>query len=181
MRTAVPVLLVGAAAVLVSACTSTDRTAGSTSTSGPPPDSSGATAPSTGTSTGPTASEQVAVQGSVVRFRSDDVTVDVTIGADNATTRAFVASLPVTVEIEEFGGREKIAYLPDRLPTSGVPGSDPENGDLIYFAPWGNLGFYYDASGIGHDDRVVRLGTYTAGLDQLTALEGAAVRVELVD
>ncbi len=26
---------------------------------------------------------------------------------------------------------------------------DPENGDLIYFASWGNLGFYYNAEGIG--------------------------------
>jgi len=53
--------------------------------------------------------------------------------------------LPLTLALEEFNGREKISYLPRRLDTAGSGGSDPKDGDLIYFVPWGNLGFYYNA------------------------------------
>ena len=39
--------------------------------------------------------------------------------------------------VEEFSGSEKIAYLPRELDTEDSPGSDQENGHLIYCAPWG--------------------------------------------
>lgn len=55
--------------------------------------------------------------------------------------------------------------------TTGVPGSDPEDGDLIYYAPWGDIGFYCNAAGMGHDDGVIHLGTYQASEEQLAALE----------
>jgi len=47
--------------------------------------------------------------------------------------------LPPTLTLEEFNGREKIAQPPRSLCYEGSPGSDPEDGDLIYFMPWGNL------------------------------------------
>ena len=46
-------------------------------------------------------------------------------------------------------------------------GHDPEDGDLIYYVPWGNLGFYYNAEGIGYSDATIHLGTYDAQLEQL--------------
>ena len=67
---------------------------------------------------------------------------------------------PLKLSVEELAGREKISYLPRKLKTKGSPGSDPENGDLIYYAPWGNLGFYYDAAGIGFSrDTVISAAT----------------------
>jgi hypothetical protein len=86
----------------------------------------------------------------------------------------------VTINVEEFAGREKISYLPRELRYRGSPGSDPESGDLIYFVPWGNLGFYYNAEGIGYSDDTIHLGTYDASLDQLERLEGE-VTVEVID
>jgi hypothetical protein len=106
--------------------------------------------------------------------------VDVTIGEDNPAVRDFLSMLPLTITLEEFAGREKINYLPRRLRHSGSPGSDPESGDLIYFVPWGNLGFYYNAEGIGYSDDTIHLGTYDAPLDQLERLEGE-VTVEVID
>ena len=61
-----------------------------------------------------------------------------------------------------------------------LEGSDPEDGDLIYFVPWGNLGFYYNTEGVGYSDEVIRLGTYEASLDELAQLEGDGVNVEIV-
>ncbi|ACZ21956.1 hypothetical protein Sked_20340 [Sanguibacter keddieii DSM 10542] len=128
----------------------------------------------------PTAAPDEGVVGAVVRFSSGQTSIDVTIGEDNPTVRDLLSILPVTTTVEEFAGREKIAYLDRQLDTSGSPGSDPEDGDLIYFTPWGNLGLYYDASGIGYSDQTVHIGTYDASEEELSALEGGDVTISVV-
>ena len=132
------------------------------------------TNPTPDTSTAPAAA-------TVVRFSSGDAFVDVTITDDNATIRDFRSMLPLSLRFEEFNGREKISYLPRPLDTTDTPGSDPEDGDLIYYTPWGNLGFYYDAAGIEHSDQVIHLGTFTATVDQLTQLEGGDVTLAILE
>jgi hypothetical protein len=153
---------------------------------------SAATEPATGTPstaaavTAP-ASAAVAIPGpasaavATVRFTAGDTTVDVTIDGDSPAVREFLQMLPLRLPFEEFAGREKVGYLPRKLDTSDSPGSDPEDGDLIYFAPWGNLGFYYNAAGIGHDDDVIHLGRYTATEQQLRGLENGEVTIAVVD
>lgn len=121
------------------------------------------------------------VEGTVVRFTAGGTSVEVTIGRDNVATRDFVSMLPLTLEFEEFAGREKIGYLPRRLDVDGAPGSDPENGALIYFVPWGNLGFYYNTEGIGYSDDTINLGTYRASEEQLQRLENRDVTIEVVE
>nr|WP_276313784.1 cyclophilin-like fold protein [Antribacter gilvus] len=91
-----------------------------------------------------------------------------------------MSMLPLQVPFEEFAGREKIAYLPRELDYAGSPGSDPENRDLIYFTSWGNLGFYYNADGIGYSDATPHLGTYDATEEELSLLEGGDVTIEIV-
>ena len=120
------------------------------------------------------------VVGTVVRFSNGATSVEVTIGQDNPAVRDFLAMLPLTLTLEEFAGKEKIAYLPRELAHGGSPGSDPEDGDLIYYIPWGNLGFYYDASGIGYSDQTIHIGTYNASREQLAQLAGQAVTVEVL-
>lgn len=120
------------------------------------------------------------VVGTVVRFSAGSTSVEVTIDEDNPAVRDFLSMLPLTLTLEEFAGREKIAYLPRELAHAGSPGSDPEDGDLIYYVPWGNIGFYYNTAGIGYSDQTIHLGTYDASLDQLEQLEGQDVIVEVV-
>lgn len=119
------------------------------------------------------------VVGTVVRFTAGSTSVDVTIGQDNPAVRDFLSMLPLTLTLEEFAGREKIGYLPRKLTHSGSPGSDPEDGDLIYFVPWGNIGFYYNTAGIGYSDQTIHIGTYKASLDQLERLAARPVTVEI--
>lgn len=121
------------------------------------------------------------VEGTVVRFTSERTTVEVTIGEDSPGVRDFLSLLPTELVVEELAGAEKIAYLPRELDYEGSPGSDPEDGDLIYYTPWGNLGFYYDATGIGYSDATLLIGTYRATEQQLALLEGGTVTVEIVD
>src|SRR4051794_12011595 len=52
------------------------------------------------------------LEGTIVRFTGGGSSVDVTIANDNVTTRDFVSMLPLTLELEEFSGREKVSYLP---------------------------------------------------------------------
>jgi hypothetical protein len=129
---------------------------------------------------GHAAGRAIAVGGTVVRFTSDDARVDVTIDEDTPAARDFLSMLPLTLDVEELSGREKIGYLPRELEVAGTAGSDPEDGDLIYYRPWGNLGFYYDASGIEYSDQTLHLGTYDATRDELDLLEGADVTIEIV-
>lgn len=81
------------------------------------------------------------VSATRVRFTTGGAEIIVRL-AENPTSRDFVSKLPLTLTFEEFAGREKISYLPERLVTAGSPGVAPQNGDLIYFVPWGNLGFF---------------------------------------
>ena len=127
-----------------------------------------------------TDSGEGAIVGTTVRFSSSTTSVDVTIAEDNPAVRDFLSMLPLTITLEEFAGREKISYLPRELRHRGSPGSDPENGDLIYFVPWGNLGFYYNTEGIGYSDQTIHLGTYEASLEQLELLQGDAVVVDAI-
>jgi hypothetical protein len=160
----------------VAACTATGEhdgtpTTGTATTESPAP-------------TGATGSESEPadeVVGTVVRFTSGDTSIDVTVDEDSPATRDFLSMLPLTLSVEEFSGREKISYLPRELDYEGSPGSDPEDGDLIYFVPWGNLGFYYNTEGVGYSDQTLHLGTYEASLDELERLEGDDVSVAIAD
>ncbi len=85
----------------------------------------GATPPTSASETSSPAAGSVV--GTVVRFSAGSVSLDVTIGEDNPpATRDFLSMLPLTLTMEEFAGKEKIADLPRPLDyEGGSPGSDP--------------------------------------------------------
>lgn len=138
-----------------------------------PPTIAPSTSPTATSGTSNAAVDQVI--GTVVRFSARSTSVDVTIGEDSPGVRDFLSMLPLTLTLEDLVGREKIAYLPRELAHAGSPGTDPDDGDLIYYIPWGNLGFYYNAAGIGYSDQTIHLGTYAASREQLRQLEGPDV------
>lgn len=159
-------------------CAQTGADIPSTPATGTGPGSSSATSPTAPEST---ASETGTAQLPVVRFTSGQTSIDVTITPDNPTAKDFLSMLPLTVPVEEFAGREKLADLPRELATGGSPGSDPVDGDLIYFKPWGNLGFYYNTAGIGYSEQTIHLGTYDATAEELKLLEGSDITISRLD
>ncbi|HEY0641208.1 MAG TPA: cyclophilin-like fold protein [Pseudonocardiaceae bacterium] len=165
-----------ALALTLPGCGTTSGDDGTSGTASPTADAP----PTAGTSTAAADGAGESVVGTVVRFTAGSESVEVTIGEDSPATRDFLGMLPLTLRLQEFGGREKIADLPRELDHEGSPGSDPEDGDLIYFVPWGNLGFYYNAAGIGYSDQTVHLGTYDATPEELARLEGQETTVETV-
>ena len=80
--------------------------------------------------------------------------------ADNPTAQDLAAQLPLTLSIRDFNRVEKIAKLPRSLTMEGVPaGDDPEIDDLGYYAPSGDLVFYYGE--VGYFDGIVRIGRFS--------------------
>ncbi|MFD4259081.1 cyclophilin-like fold protein [Streptomyces sp. NPDC058534] len=78
-----------------------------------------------------------------IRLTIDGHSVDATLN-DSATARDFAGLLPLTLDLDDFQEIERVADLPRRPTTDGAPeSSDPNAGDLAFYAPWGNLALFY--------------------------------------
>lgn len=84
--------------------------------------------------------------------------------ADNPTARDLAEQLPLTLTFRDFNRVEKIAKLPRPLTTRGAPaGADPEINDIGYYAPSGDLVFYYGE--VGYFNGIVRIGRFADDID----------------
>ncbi|WP_270889660.1 cyclophilin-like fold protein [Pedococcus sp. 5OH_020] len=91
-----------------------------------------------------------------IRFSGQTLTATL---FDNSTAQALVDHLPLTLTFRDFNGVEKIADLQWPLTTQGVPaGADPEVNDVGYYAPSGDLVFYY--GDVDYWNGIVRLGSF---------------------
>src|SRR5215212_6213174 len=80
--------------------------------------------------------------------------------ADNPTVHDLAAQLPLTLTFTDFHQVEKIAKLPQPLSMDGVPaGADPDIRDIGYYAPSGDLVFYY--GDVGYFNGIVRIGQFS--------------------
>ncbi|GGT24563.1 hypothetical protein GCM10010271_29960 [Streptomyces kurssanovii] len=78
-----------------------------------------------------------------IRLTIDGHRVDATLN-DSPAARDLAGLLPLTLELEDFHGTERVGYPPGKLDTSGAPApAAPKAGDLAYYAPWGNLALFY--------------------------------------
>jgi len=98
---------------------------------------------------------------------------------DNATARDLIAQLPLTLTFRDFNGVEKIGQLPRKLSMDDVPaGDDPFPRDIGYYAPSGDLVFYYDD--VGYFNGIVRLGQFDGTMEAITSQTGDfTARIEL--
>ena len=138
-RVTVTVAVRVSAGLLAAACGSDEE---------PTAEPSSATTPPNPSTTAP--SEVRRPAATTLRFTAGATQIDVTV-TDNPTTRDVISKLPVTLRFEEFNGREKIAYLPERLDTRGSPGIKPENNDPIYYTALARL---ENREGEGRADRL---------------------------
>lgn len=76
--------------------------------------------------------------------------------------RDFLAQLPLELTLKDFGGNEKIADLPRPLSRAGAPDAiNPRTGDIAFYAPWGNVAFFYRDG--HHSPGLIRLGQLENG------------------
>jgi hypothetical protein len=100
---------------------------------------------------------------------------------DNATARDLIAQLPLTLTFHDFNELEKISQLPRKLSMDGVPaGDDPFPRDIGYYAPSGDLVFYY--GDVGYFNGIVRIGQFDGNMDAITSQSGDfTARIELAN
>jgi hypothetical protein len=113
-----------------------------------------------------------------IRIQLDEKTLTATLH-DNATSKDFVSLLPLRLTLKNYAATEKISDLPKRLSTEGAPaGSDPDVGDIAYYAPWGNLAIFY--KDFGYSDGLIILGKIDGDLDALMTLREEKATIELI-
>jgi hypothetical protein len=99
---------------------------------------------------------------------------------DNATSRDFIALLPLTLTLEDYNGTEKINKLEKKLSTKDAPaGIDPSVGDIAYYAPWGNVAFFY--KDFGYSRGLVKLGRIDSGVDAFERPGTIRVSIQQID
>jgi hypothetical protein len=121
---------------------------------------------------------------------SDDTPIRIAFGDseltarlhDNATARDLAAQLPLTLTFRDHNGVEKTAPLPRELSLDDAPeGHDPAAGEIGYWAPGGDLVFYYDddAPYFNGIVRIGELGGDTGAIERLP--EDSSVTVSPAD
>ena len=145
------------AALLLTACGGAAR---------PGPDSSPAP------TTGARAADATAVSADQTAFRI--VIGDTVLTGhlfDNAAARDLAAQLPLSVTFRDLNAAEKTAPLPRKLIVDGMPaGADPHVGDLGYWAPGGDLVFYY--GDVGYWTGIMRLGEIDGDVQAIARQSG---------
>jgi hypothetical protein len=98
---------------------------------------------------------------------------------DNPSVRDLVSMLPLELTIEDYSTNEKIAYLPRKLTEEGSgPFRNEAPGDLCYYAPWGNLAFFY--ARYSYSRGLIRLGRLDHGFEPLLTRGKFPLRITLL-
>ena len=138
-----------------------------------------ASAPETSTASPTTDDQETSpAEGSPIRITFGDTELTARLD-DNATARDLAAQLPLTLTFRDHNNVEKTAPLPRELSLEGAPeGHDPAAGDIGYWAPGGDLVFYYD-SDAPFFNGIVRIGEFDGELDAIQRQsENFTVRIE---
>lgn len=100
---------------------------------------------------------------------------------DNPASESLLVQLPLTLEFEDYGGRELIAEPPQLITMEGMPERDsPKAGDLSYYAPSNALSLTY--TDLGEWAGAVRLGRIEGDLSILRGnTESVMVTIERVE
>ena len=118
--------------------------------------------------------------------KAEDMKIKIKVGEkevtatlnDSETARDFASLLPLTLILEDYNKTEKISDLPKRLSTNGAPsGSDPDVGDIAYYAPWGNLAIFY--KDFGYSDGLIILGKIDGDMEAFNAPGSVKATIEI--
>ncbi|MGW6513594.1 cyclophilin-like fold protein [Streptomyces niveus] len=124
--------------------------------------------PPTSASASPTGSDRSTPMD--IRVTIDGQEVEATLN-DSPAVRDLASLLPLTLDLEDFHGTERIADPPRKLTTENAPEPQaPKTGDLTYYGPWGNLAIFYKGGPSASSDLLI-LGHIDADADQLSGAD----------
>ncbi|MGW4227992.1 cyclophilin-like fold protein [Streptomyces sp. NPDC004980] len=105
-----------------------------------------------------------------IRVTLDGHPVDASLN-DSPAARDLASLLPLTLDLEDFHGTERIADPPRKLTAVGAPEPTAAKvGDIAYFAPWGNLAIFHKDGPSASSDLLI-LGHIDADADQLSGAD----------
>lgn len=112
-----------------------------------------------------------------IRISFNGTTMTATL-EDNPSAQDFASMLPLNgLTIKDYASSEKIGYLPRKLTEEGSGSFGNERpGDLCYYAPWGNLAFFY--AGYRWSKGLIRLGRIDGSFDPLLVRGEFPLRIE---
>ena len=119
----------------------------------------------------------------------DNMKVTITVGGQvfaafltsSEAAKDFASLFPLTLNLSDYAGTEKVSDLSKRLSTKGSPsGCSAAVGDITYYSPWGNLAIFYRS--FGHAAGLINLGHIDGDMTQFkTACEKSEATFELAD
>ncbi|KAB2350077.1 hypothetical protein F8566_09675 [Actinomadura rudentiformis] len=110
-----------------------------------------------------------------IRVTLDGQPVNATLNGSPAA-RDLASLLPLTLDLEDFHGTERIGYPPRKLTTDGAPApAAAKAGDIAYFAPWGNLALFYKDGPSASADLLI-LGHIDADTAQLAKAQRITIQ-----
>ena len=78
---------------------------------------------------------------------------------DTEVARDFASLLPLALTLTDYAETEKVSDLPRQLSITFAPkGASAAAGDVMHYAPWGNLALFYRSAPHAHG--LVRLGRF---------------------
>ena len=89
---------------------------------------------------------------------------------DGTAAQSLLAQLPLTVEVEDYSDNEKIFYPQTELDTTDSPLAQAGAGTLAYFAPWGDVVFFY--GDYNENPGLFELGQAVSGGDLVSGMTG---------
>jgi hypothetical protein len=105
-----------------------------------------------------------------IRVTIDGQEVEAILNASPAA-RDLASLLPLTLDLKDFHGTERIADPPRKLTTEGAPApAAAKVGDIAYFAPWGNLAIFYEDGPAASEDLLI-LGHIDTEADELSGAD----------
>lgn len=137
---------------------------------------------STPESAAPTESEAAAQEG------EENMQIKITVGdtelfatlEDNATTRALIEQMPMTLSMDDLYGREMCyRYGANALPTDNMHSDGYEVGDIAYWPPRGSLVILYAQNGEQFERQ--HLGHIESGVEIFETTGDTDVTFELVN
>lgn len=96
---------------------------------------------------------------------------------DSQAAKDLYAQLPLSVDVEDYGGKEKIYYPPKKLKTSNTPlvrAAHP--GTLAYYAPWGDVVMFHGS--FGSAAGLYELGRAVQGAERIRTLPNARIQLD---
>lgn len=113
-----------------------------------------------------------------VNITVGDRTITATM-EDNAAARDFLSRLPLEITLNDYNNTtEKIFYPDPALTTEGVTrGCAPTPGDIIIYAPWGNVAIF--CKSWSHSNDLIKIGRIDGnGIEALSIAGDIPVKIE---